>query len=35
MGAERDSEKCDFFFLFWAVYARAILGAWHMQSLNE
>ena len=23
------------FFVFWAVYARAILGSWHMQSLNE
>ena len=22
-------------FVFWAVYARRILGSWHMQSLNE
>ena len=33
-GLSETSEKCVFF-LFWAVYARAILGSWHMQSLNE
>ena len=32
--AERDKREVRFFF-FWAVYARDILGSWHMLSLNE
>ena len=32
--AERDKRKVRNFIVFWAVYARAILGSWHMQSLN-
>ena len=34
-GAERDNREVRFFFGFWAVYARAILGSWNMYSLNE
>ena len=33
-GRSKTSEKCDHF-VFGAVYARAILGSWQMQSLNE
>ena len=33
--AERDKREVHRFFVFWAVYARAILGSWHMQGLNE
>ena len=33
-GLSETIEKCAKFFI-WAVYARAIIGSWHMQSLNE
>ena len=32
--AERDKREVQIL-VFWAVYARAILGSWHKQSLNE
>ena len=32
--AERDKREVRNF-VFWAVYARAILGSWHKQSLNK
>ena len=32
--AERDKREVRKF-VFWAVYARDILGSWHIQSLNE
>ena len=28
--AERDKREVRFFFVFWAVYTRAVLGSWHM-----
>ena len=34
-GLSETSEKCAICFVFWAVYARAILGSWHMQRLNK
>ena len=34
-GLSETSEKCAFFFVFWAVYTRAILGSWHMPSLKN
>ena len=33
-GLSETNEKCANF-VIWAVYARAVLGSWHMQSLNE
>ena len=33
--AERDKLEVRKFVVFWAVYARAILGSWHLQSLNK
>ena len=33
--AERDKRKVRIFFVFWVVYARAIIESWHMQSLND
>ena len=32
--AERDKREVRFF-VFWAVYARAIVGSWHVYSLKE